>query len=141
MQGIGYFSLVTIYLTHSFFIFFGIRYNCSWYHLPCFTLPRKLAKEGVDVDGFVTSMLIDETNDGVLDEKQEKIISAINEKRGTGGGVSSDAKAEDSSLNDPIGQIKKNLERIRKAEELGEDDDKVKAESRKKKKRKTDEKD
>eukprot|EP00586_Coscinodiscus_wailesii_P018785 CAMPEP_0172510212 /NCGR_PEP_ID=MMETSP1066-20121228/227029_1 /TAXON_ID=671091 /ORGANISM="Coscinodiscus wailesii, Strain CCMP2513" /LENGTH=421 /DNA_ID=CAMNT_0013289079 /DNA_START=394 /DNA_END=1659 /DNA_ORIENTATION=+ len=52
----------------------------KWYHLECFNLPRKLLKEGIDARRFVQEMLEDTTNDGNLEEIEEKVIEAIETK-------------------------------------------------------------
>lgn len=91
----------------------------SWYHPKCFTLPRKVTKEGIDAATFVNDMLEDNTNDEILSDKADEIISDIEykapkKKKGEEEGTASGASKS-------IKRVKEDLEKIR-AEVVKEED-------------------
>ena len=107
----------------------------SWYIPECFNMPRKLLKEGLDAEQFVESILMDNTNDKVLGENADEIIKQIKSKKNSKS--ASDTKLENSgksSSNNPINQIKINLDKIRKAADMNDDQEDDVEKSRAKKK-------
>eukprot|EP00567_Pseudictyota_dubia_P001280 CAMPEP_0197466612 /NCGR_PEP_ID=MMETSP1175-20131217/65145_1 /TAXON_ID=1003142 /ORGANISM="Triceratium dubium, Strain CCMP147" /LENGTH=481 /DNA_ID=CAMNT_0043002661 /DNA_START=51 /DNA_END=1496 /DNA_ORIENTATION=+ len=90
----------------------------SWYHPKCFTLPRKVQKEGIDAATFVADMLEDNTEDQILSNKADEIISDIEykapKKKKEEGGTSGASKS--------IKRLKEDLSKLR-AEAIKEEDD------------------
>jgi len=72
-----------------------------WFHLECFTIPKKLLKTGVDARRFVQENLEDKTGDQSLMDIEEKVVEAIMRKPQT-------LKSEDgSSIPDANTRIKR----------------------------------
>jgi len=87
----------------------------SWCKPECFTLPRKLVKEGVTPLTFVKEHLMDETDDHNLSDIEEQIIQAIESK------PSKAPKSQNgATTGGKIEKIKNDLDKIRKADDVDE---------------------
>uniref|UniRef100_A0A7S4HQV9 PARP-type domain-containing protein n=1 Tax=Odontella aurita TaxID=265563 RepID=A0A7S4HQV9_9STRA len=101
----------------------------SWYHTKCFTLPRKLVKQGIDAATFVADMLVDETEGNVLGDTTYDIVADIEyklpkKKKGEEEGAVSGASKS-------MKRIKEDLAKI-KAEAVDEEEDEDEGPKRKK---------
>jgi hypothetical protein len=48
-----------------------------WHHPKCFVISPKLKKEGITAETFVVDMLVDNTEDNVLQERRDEVIGDI----------------------------------------------------------------